>query len=96
MYRRNDCSSIRTVRKTVHRLPRAVFDTLFLCLIFVTLTGEDENFFGLDLNRKQYKNDGAYAIYLLVIIDPRPPRHEGRSLVIIIISPSIVNIFLYT
>ena len=95
MYRRNDCSSIRTVQKTVHRLPRAVFDTLFLCLIFVTLTGEDEIFFGLDLNRKQYKNDGAYAIYLLVIIDPRP-RREGRSPVIIIISPSIVNIFLYT
>ena len=62
-----------------------------MCLIFVTLTGEDENFFGLDLNYRQNKNDGAYAIYPLVIIDPRP-RREGRSLVIIIISPSIVNI----
>ena len=96
MYGHSDCSSIRTVRKTVTAcLVRCLTHIVFVCLIFVTLTGEDEKNFGLDLNRKQYKNDGAYAIYSLVIIDPRP-RREGRSLVIINISPSIVNIFLYT
>ena len=65
MYRRNDYSSIRTVRKTdTACLVRCLTHIIFVCLIFVTLTREDENFFGLDLITSNIKRQCLRHLFI--------------------------------